>query len=252
MKYGLEYAGSRRVRRGWGACVVRAGLLVVLVAFLIWLVGSVLGVIAETLEVSSFRFQVSSGLPLAMAATGGGVSPWVATVVAWGVLSLCLVGIGVHAWRRVMEWHAVGEFVDELQRASNFDERSEGSLVCEDMANNQGEVAETDPFAARVQDGAMKTGKVALTSPDVRRIVEACQQECLDARTLVESARQTLSMDDYEDALVGASRRLKQVMSCLANLADDEFWETLARDERAEATEPAEAGTTNREGRAVR
>lgn len=98
----------------------------------------------------------------------------------------------------------------------------------------------------------MKTGKVALTSPDVRRIVEACQQECLDARTLVESARQTLSMDDYEDALVGASRRLKQVMSCLANLADDEFWETLARDERAEATEPAEAGTTNDEGRAAR
>lgn len=117
MKYGLEYAGSRRVRRGWGACVVRAGLLVVLVAFLIWLVGSVLWVLAETLEVSSFRFQVSSGLPLAMAATGGGVSPWVATVVAWGVLSLCLVGIGVHAWRRVMEWYAVGEFVDDLQAA---------------------------------------------------------------------------------------------------------------------------------------
>lgn len=117
MKYGLEYAGACRVRRGWGACVVRAGLLVVLVAFLIWLVGSVLWVLAETLEVSSFRFQVSSGLPLAMAATGGGVSPWVATVVAWGVLNLCLAGIGVHAWRRVMEWHAVGEFVDDLQAA---------------------------------------------------------------------------------------------------------------------------------------
>lgn len=115
MKYGLEYAGACRVRRGWGACVVRAGLLVMLVAFLIWVVGSVLGVLRSAAQ-GTVRTTLGP-LPLAMAATGGGVSPWVATVVAWGVLSLCLVGIGVHAWRRVMEWYAVGEFVDDLQAA---------------------------------------------------------------------------------------------------------------------------------------
>ena len=100
----------RRVRRTWLATLLAVLTLLALSALAGWL----LWLVKATLEVSSVRFSVSGPLPLGMAATGAGMSPWVATVVAWGV---------VHAWRRVMEWHAVGEFVDELQRASAGEER---------------------------------------------------------------------------------------------------------------------------------
>lgn len=196
-----------------------------------------------------------------------------------------------------MEWHAVGEFVDELQRASAGEEFPDRLKP----GRRTGRVMPTrfPPPPPKCADHGLAPAATTTTRmprEDVRRIVEACQQECRDARTLVESARQTLGVDDYEDALVGASRRLKQVISCLGNLADelsgnaerlktetlkdafrvgpleslslvqevevltqhfrgwgtawdvDEFWETLARDERAAATEPAEAGTTNKKG----
>ncbi len=139
MKYGLEYAGSRRVRRGWGACVVRAGLLVVLVAFLIWLVGSVLGVLRSAAQGTVRTTLGPLPLPLAMAATGGGVSPWVATVVAWGVLTLCLVGIGVHAWRRVMElnWPELEKLAEEERTGSDGSDGSDGSSrMCQCATTN--------------------------------------------------------------------------------------------------------------------
>jgi len=135
MKYGLEFSGPRRVKRGWGGTVLTVLTLLALAALAGWLLHVLRSAAQGTVRTTM------GPLPLAMAATGGGVSPEVATWVAWGVLSLCLVGLGVLAWRRIMEWHAVGEFVDELQRASAAEEefpdrlkpglRTETACVCQ-------------------------------------------------------------------------------------------------------------------------
>lgn len=66
-----------------------------------------------------------------------------------------------------------------------------------------------------------QAGKPRLPAADLLRIIAACLQATRMARTLVEAALQTLSVEDYEDCLRGALERQSLTIGCLEKLSEE-------------------------------
>lgn len=61
-------------------------------------------------------------------------------------------------------------------------------------------------------------GTTKLSAADLRRILHALLVSVLEVRQMVAGASTTLSVDDYGDALLGATRRLQQMEVCVRGL----------------------------------
>ena len=201
MKYGLEFAGAKRVRRSWGWTLVTLLTLLALSALAGWLWSCV--------RVSVLRSASCGGLPLA----------WVpvSSVVAFGVVTLCamlLIGLCVRAW---IERCAGGEPDKETMRQSDdgtmrlgdFETAQAGSLCHEEDAPVPYELVD-DPLAERMAElgELMPAG---MTHELMVEILKAISAELQIVRRMCEGAARTLSVEDYGDSLAGAVKRLAQL-----------------------------------------
>lgn len=212
-KYGLEYAGPRRVRRGGWVTLLTA--LTVLTALVWWLVslvhraatrGDVMPVGAQA------GYEVPKGTPMLLAA-GFGVPEW----VAYGVVGTVVMGI--LAW---LSWGAMQE-----------------AFQIREMA----EPPEHDPLEvvgnAIPPSEAMPGG---LTRQDAALIAHACGCEVGLIRNLVRSAQKPLSDEDQAETLAAAEKRLGQLRVTL--------WELRARFSESQGLQVSESSTVEAKGKA--
>lgn len=87
------------------------------------------------------------------------------------------------------------------------------SMLVVDSEEEAKRVAEERIFSATAPAAAPSPG-----AADLARIYASLQASLTEIQTLVTSARSTLSIEDYEDALAGASARLTLCQQCVTGL----------------------------------
>lgn len=184
-KYGLEFAGPRRVRRGgWVTLLTALTVLTVITALVCWLVSLV------------HRAAMCGDVMPPMRMAGFGVPEWVAYGVL-GTLTMCVLALG--AWNVIVGPRPAME---------------DG----EGWADKPGPVEVVDPLAGDGLKPELQTMPSGLTRRDAAEIARAAAAEIELCRRMVDGAMHALSMEDYGDALAGASRRLGQVRVTLREL----------------------------------
>lgn len=184
-KYGLEYAGPRRARRG---------------ALKQWLIDLIIGAAAMALLWWLFslvhRAATAGDVMPPMRMAGFGVPEW----VAYGVLgTLTMSVLALAAWNVIVGPRPAME-------------DSEG------WADKPVPVEVVDPLAGDGLKPELQTMPSGLTRQDAAEIARAAAAEIELCRRMVDGAMHALSVEDYGDALAGASRRLGQVRVTLREL----------------------------------
>lgn len=192
-KYGLEYAGPRRARRG----ALRQWLIDLVIGAaamaLLWWLFSLVHRAATCGDVMPVR-----GLKPELLMAGFGVPEW----VAYGVLgTLTMSVLALVAWN---------------------------VIVGPPPAMEDGEGWADKPVRFEVDDPLEVGGNAippseempsGLTRRDAAEIARAAAAEIELCRRMVDGAMHALSVEDYDDAQAGVSRRLGQVRVTLREMA---------------------------------
>lgn len=218
-KYGIEFAGPRRVKRGgWVTLLTALTVLTVITAMLWWLVSLV------------HRAATCGDVMPPMRMAGFGVPEW----IAYGVLGTVVMSLlAVIAWNAIVGPRPAMEdgegWGDKPVREARSVESGLTRRVprcvkgcrwecsCVDSELEWLEII-VDPL--EVGGNAIPPSEempAGLTRRDAAEIARAAAEIEL-CRRMVDGAMRALSMEDYDDALDGASRRLGQVRVTLREL----------------------------------
>lgn len=194
-KYGLEYAGPRRARRGalkqWLIDLVIGAVAMVL----LWWLFSLVYRAATVGDVMPLGAQ--AGKPMLLRAAGFGLPEW----VAYGVLGTLAMSV-----LALLAWNAI---------------------VGSRQAMDDGDWGVDKPVPFEVVDPLEVGGNAippsedmpgGLTRKDAAEIARAAAAEIELCRRMVDGAMHAQSVEDYGDALAGASSRLGQVRVTLREL----------------------------------
>lgn len=193
-KYGLEFAGPRRARRGalkqWLIDLVMIAVAIGLIALIWWLLSLV------SRAATCGDVMPLSGLKPELRTAGFGVPEW----VAYGVLgTLTMSVLALVAWNVIVGPRPAME---------------DG----EGWADKPVPFEVVDPLAGDGLKPELQTMPSGMTRRDAAEIARAAAAEIELCRRMVDGAMHALSVEDYGDALAGASRRLGQVRVTLREL----------------------------------
>lgn len=221
-KYGLEYAGPRRARRGTLKHWLIDLILGAVAMALLWWLFSLVHRAATVGDVMPLGAQ--AGKPMLRTA-GFGVPEW----VAFGVVGTLVMGIlGRLAWGAMQDAFQIRE--PQMADGDGWGDKTVPGEVVDPLKVGGNTIPPSEEMPA------------GLTRRDAALIVHACGCEVGLLRNLVRSAQKPLSEDDQAETLAVAERRLGQLRVTL--------WELRARFSASQGLPVSESLTEEASGKA--
>lgn len=221
MKYGLQFAGAKRVRRDWGATVLSVVALLAVAALAGWLWSCVRGAMLDAR---------CSMLDLRIQSLASSNQHLVAMAPVWQgtIIGLTLFGLVLLVFLAVRKVQADADFFAALRESEKESERRR------EFWENGGWPHDVPSFTDDPQIGGMIPSRFSesesclesassadgLPPEELRRIVGALIVETCQARDYVRKAQGDLSVEDYGAKLAAAEASLHLCIGCLGGLLD--------------------------------